>query len=166
MPLVIVVRVTTQIIILAIFTLSLYNPFLVNNSSVEIKSWDKERVYIAKIDNKEAYIIFEMENENIITKQKEYKKQKNKDNLTESELVTEYTTPENPKPGKIKIIFKDDKTKGTTLIYERNMNGGEISEVDQRYLDKIFDSINKFHKKNNTVNEKLKDFYSKYIKKK
>ena len=112
MPLVIVVRVTTQIIILAIFTLSLYNPFLVNNSGVEIKSWDKERVYIAKIDNKEAYIIFEMENENIIIN-KRVKKQKNKDNLRIELLLNIHSETQNP--GKIKIIFKDDKTKGLHL---------------------------------------------------
>lgn len=59
---------------------------------------------------------------------------------------------EEPKPGKIKIIFKDDKSKGTTLIYEREI-GGEISETDQEYIERILTNIEKFHKDNRTYNQ-------------
>lgn len=62
------------------------------------------------------------------------------------------------KPGKIKIVFKDSKKNGTTLIYERDMEDGEISEQDQVYIERVLASIEEFHKKNRTyvdVKEKL-----------
>lgn len=54
--------------------------------------------------------------------------------------------------GKVKIYFKDDKNKGTTLIYEREI-GGEISDTDQEYIERILTNIEHFHKENRTYNQ-------------
>jgi len=167
----------TSIVLASLFALSLsFNPLLNPESTptpiIKITNWDNNRVYSANIDNKPAYIIFELDSENIIIKKKEYKKEQDRDNTTESEIVTEYNpqptppTPTPPNPGKIKIVFKDDKTKGITFIYDRNMGDGEISETDKKYLDLVFQNIEKFHSKNNTINEKLKDFYNEHVVKK
>lgn len=164
----------TSIALASLFALSLsFNPLLHPESTtptIQITNWDNNRVYSANIDNKPAYIIFELENENVIIKKKEYSKKQDRDNTTESEIVTEYNPPiippTPPNPGKIKIVFKDDKTKGITFIYDRNMGDGEISETDKKYLDLVFQNIEKFHSKNNTINEKLKDFYNEHVVKK
>lgn len=67
-------------------------------------------------------------------------------------LIIHLEEKEESKPGKIKIIFKDDKTKGTTLIYERQI-GGEISNTDQEYIERILTNIEKFHRDNRTYNQ-------------
>ena len=79
---------------------------------------DKERVYIAKIDNRK-YIIFEMENENIITK--EYKNKRIKIILLNLNWLLNIPLLRTQNLVKLKLFLKMIKL-GTTLIYERNMN--------------------------------------------
>ena len=72
-------------------------------------------------------------------------------------LEEEQTETNPPKPGKIKIIFKDSKQQGTTLIYERDMQDGEISPTDQKYIEQVLVTVKDFHKTNNTFHDKIKD---------
>ena len=144
--------------------------YLSGNTWVEIKSWDGNNIYEATINGKDVTIHLE----DNTSKRKEYEKIKNKDgSFTEKEIVTENNThkdaPEIVTPGTVKIVYKDNKTEGITFVYDRDMSKGEISAIDQKYLDKAFEAIEKFHEKNNTINEKLKDYFNgfkEYIKKK
>lgn len=166
----------TQIALGVIFALTLSsNPLLHQEPNIKIVDWDSERVYTAQINNKPAYIIFELESENIVIKKKEYSKKQDRDNTTESEIVTEYNPPiippippepTKPTPGKVKIVFKDERIKGITFIYDRDMGDGEISETDKKYLDLVFENIEKFHSKNNTISANIKRFYDENVVKK
>lgn len=96
-----------------------------NEYSSPITSWNNHNQYQATIDNQQLIIYLEEES----------------------------TDP--PKPGKIKIIFKDDKSKGTTLVYEREI-GGELTDQDQEYIERILTDVEHFHKENRTYN-KMRD---------
>ena len=159
----------------AVFVLSLsYNPFNQPNQSkpsnqpdlsIEILAWDGESIYDATINNDPVFIKLESDTESNITKEKQYSKEKTSDGETEEETLTEYSD-HIPNPGRVKIVFKNNKSQGITLVYDRNMSDGEISETDKKYLDKVFANIDKFHKENNSISEKLKEFYNNHVKKK
>lgn len=105
------------------------------NINIKINAWDGGSKYEGTINNKPAVIY-----------------------VDEDKNISEH----HPKPGKIKIVFKDSKQNGTMLVYERNMEDGEISEQDQIYIEKILENVEKFHKENHTylnIKEKLNNIW-------
>ena len=109
--------------------------------NIKIVSWNYDYVYEAKINGEPVVI-----------------------HLEETEKEIEKDKPEHhPKPGKIKIVFEDSKQKGTKLIYERDMEDGAISETDRIYIERVLNSIEKFHKENHSFNGKVKDTINNFL---
>jgi len=128
------------IILAMIFGVSLlFNPHLLN---VEIDSFNG--YYYEAIINGEKIFIHLLEGDM-------------DENINEEEVDKEVEEKHIPKPGKIKIAFKDSPKYGTTLVYERDMEDGEISETDQIYIEQILSSIKDFHRENKTLTDKMKE---------
>lgn len=132
---------TVALFLSSIFLLILPPLPLIQQQEIIINSWNEEYVYEASINGEPAVIYLE------------------------SEIEPEKPESEHhPKAGKIKIIFKESKQLGTTFIYERDMADGEISEVDQAYIEKVLTSVEKFHADNNTLDGKIKDTIQNFFK--
>lgn len=135
----------TTVLLLSSLLLLVLPPLpLLISDNIEIISWDKNYKYEAIINNSSAVIYLDSEEV---------------EDGVETDKSNHY-----PKAGKVKIVFKDSKQNGTSLIYERDMEDGAISEADRIYIEKVLTTIEQFHKENHTFNGKVKDTINSFFK--
>lgn len=138
MQVLVIPKIINVLLALVVLVSLSFSQFQQASPKVEILSRQNDFTYNIRIDGKDAQLILELSEE---------RKDQDRDIIKKS-------LPS----GTVKIVFKDNKSKGITLVYDRNMGNGEISEVDQKYLDKVFDAIEKFQQRSNSIDEKIRGF--------